>query len=98
LTGEDMSEKRHVTKNTWIDPDEAPELTDEWFRTADLYRRGKLVRKGGRPKSEAPKKPVNIRLDADLVAHYRATGRGWQSRINETLRKAARLPRRKVDA
>lgn len=93
-----MSEKRHVTKNTWVDPDEAPELTEEWFRTADLYRHGKLIRRGGRPKSEAPKQAVNIRLDADLVAHYRATGPGWQSRINDALRKAARLPRKRVRA
>lgn len=93
-----MSEKRHVTKNTWVDPDEAPELTEEWFRTAALYRHGKLIRRGGRPKSEAPKQAVNIRLDADLVAHYRATGPGWQSRINDALRKAARLPRKRVRA
>lgn len=93
-----MSERRHATKNTWVEPDEAPELTEEWFRTADLYRGGKLVRKGGRPKSESPKKPVNIRLDADLVAHYRATGPGWQTRVNDVLRKAAKLPRRKVHA
>jgi uncharacterized protein (DUF4415 family) len=33
-----------------------------------------------------------LRLDADIVAHYRGTGRGWQSRINEALRKAAKLP------
>jgi uncharacterized protein (DUF4415 family) len=75
-----------------------PELTDDWFRTADLYRGGKLVRKGGRPKSAAPKQAVNIRLDADLVAHYRASGPGWQSRINDALRKVAKLPRRKVSA
>lgn len=92
-----MIEKGRATGSTWDDPDEVPELTDEWFRTADLYRAGKLVRKG-RPKSEAPKQAVNIRLDADLVAHYRATGPGWQSRINEALRKAAHLPRRKVGA
>ena len=30
-----------------------------------------------------------IRLDADVVEHFRATGKGWHVRINETLRKAA---------
>ena len=93
-----MSERKHDLKNISIDPDEVPDLTDEWFATADLYRGGKLVRKGGRPKSEAPKQAVNIRLDADLVAHYRASGPGWQSRINDALRKVAKLPRRKVSA
>jgi uncharacterized protein (DUF4415 family) len=92
-----MSGKKSGFKSIWVDPDDAPELTREWFETADLYDAGKLIRKG-RPKVEAPKKPVNIRLDADLVAHYRATGPGWQSRINEALRKAAKLPHRKARA
>jgi uncharacterized protein (DUF4415 family) len=85
-----MTGKKSNSKSTWIDPDDAPELTREWFETADLYDGGKLIRKG-RPRSEAPKQAVNIRLDADLVAHYRGTGPGWQSRINAALRKAAKL-------
>lgn len=41
---------------------------------------------------KAPKKtPVHLRLDPDIVEYYRATGRGWQSRINADLRKAAAL-------
>jgi uncharacterized protein (DUF4415 family) len=93
-----MSGKKSGSKTIWVDPDDAPELTREWFEGADLYDGGKLTRKGGRPKSEAPKEAVNIRFDADLVAHYRATGAGWQSRINDVPRKAAKLPRRKVPA
>jgi uncharacterized protein (DUF4415 family) len=34
---------------------------------------------------------VNIRLDPEVLAYFRATGRGWQSRINEALRKAVGL-------
>jgi uncharacterized protein (DUF4415 family) len=34
-------------------------------------------------------KQVTLRLDADLIDRFRATGKGWQSRINEALRKAA---------
>ena len=45
----------------------------------------------GRPKKAAPKGAVNIRLDPEVLAHFRATGPGWQSRINEALRKAAGL-------
>jgi uncharacterized protein (DUF4415 family) len=37
------------------------------------------------------KAPVSIRLDADVVAHFRDGGRGWQSRVNAILRKAARI-------
>jgi uncharacterized protein (DUF4415 family) len=66
------------------DSDAAPELTEDWFRRAAL-------RKGGRPKLAAPKEPVNIRLDPDVLAHFRSSGPGWQSRINEALRKAAGL-------
>ncbi len=43
----------------------------------------------GRGKQKAPtKKHIGIRLDADLVAHFRDGGRGWQTRINKTLRRA----------
>jgi uncharacterized protein (DUF4415 family) len=56
-----------------------------------LYEGDKLIRRGGRPKKVAPKQAVNIRLDPDVLAHFRATGRGWQSRINAALRKAAKL-------
>jgi len=65
-------------------------LTKEWFETADYYEGGKLVRRG-RPKSAAPKEAVSLRLDPDLLQHFRATGRGWQSRINAALRKLAKL-------
>jgi uncharacterized protein (DUF4415 family) len=88
-----MGKKRNATGREWINPDDAPELTDEWFDTADYYEGDKLVRRG-RPKLDAPKEAVSLRLDPDVVAHYRATGPGWQSRINETLRKAAKLKAR----
>jgi uncharacterized protein (DUF4415 family) len=86
-----MSGKQRGTNSTWTDPDDAPELTDDWFARADRYEGDKLVRTGGRPSKAAPKEAINIRLDADLLAHYRATGRGWQSRINAALRKAVKL-------
>lgn len=57
-------------------------LTDEWFAKA---------RRGGRPKAAAPKELTTLRLDPDVLAHFRATGPGWQTRINEALRKAAGL-------
>ena len=51
-----------------------PHVVERWRRT--------------RGKQKAPtKEAVSIRLDKDVLAHYRASGRGWQSRINETLRK-----------
>lgn len=49
------------------------------------------IAKRGRPKAEQTKQPVTIRLDPDIVDHYKATGKGWQSRMNDDLRKAAGL-------
>ncbi len=88
-----MGKKKNAIASAWVDPDDAPELTDEWFDTADYYEGDKLVRRG-RPKSDAPKQATSLRLDPDVLDHYRATGPGWQSRINQALRKAARLGKR----
>ena len=76
------------------DYDEIPELTAEWFERADFYKGGKLIKRG-RPPSANPKEALSLRLDRDVIAHYRRSGRGWQSRINEALRKAAKLPTEK---
>ena len=46
-------------------------------------------RKRGRPKSDNPKRQITLRLDAEVVDHFRAKGRGWQTRINSALREAA---------
>ena len=51
---------------------------------------GKLIRRG-RPPLAAPKLPIKLRIDVDVIEHFRATGPGWQTRINDTLRKAAKL-------
>lgn len=40
---------------------------------------------GGRPKSHSPKVSVNIRLNAETVAKFKATGKGWQSRMSDAL-------------
>jgi uncharacterized protein (DUF4415 family) len=74
-----------------IKPDEyedIPELTDEELARADLHEGGKLIRRGRPPSPETRKRPVKIRLDPDLVAALRASGPGWQTRINALLRKA----------
>jgi uncharacterized protein (DUF4415 family) len=72
------------------DYEDIPELTEEWFAKATLHIGGKPLPRG-RPKSANPKEHVNMRLDRDVLAHFRAGGPGWQSRINATLRKAAKL-------
>lgn len=52
----------------------------------DLY--ASIQRARGRPPATNPKRPVTIRLDADVVEKFKATGKGWQGRINEVLKKA----------
>ena len=83
--------------------DENPEWTDEMFAAAvpaiEFYtkRMGKekaeefVYKKRGRPKSENPKELISIRVDADIVKKLRSTGDGWQSRVNEELRRITEL-------
>jgi uncharacterized protein (DUF4415 family) len=42
----------------------------------------------GRPKSLNPKVSTTIRIDADVLAKFKATGKGWQTRINQALRES----------
>jgi uncharacterized protein (DUF4415 family) len=89
-----MPTKKSTTVSNWIDPDEVPNLDRDWFERAEIREGGRLIRAArpaGRPKKIDPKEAVNIRLDPDVVAHFRAGGPGWQSRINAALRKAAGL-------
>lgn len=79
-----MTAKSDVTKSTWLDPDDAPELTDEWFEKADLMDGTKLVRRG-RPVG-VTKASQTVRFDLDILAAFKATGKGWQTRMNEALR------------
>jgi uncharacterized protein (DUF4415 family) len=66
--------------------DEIPELTDDFFERADVYRGNKLVRRG-RPKSDDPKQLVSLRLDAEVLHWFKRTGAGYQSRIGDVLRR-----------
>ena len=59
---------------------ELPELT------AEMLARAK-VKKGGRPRSPNPKKLITLRLPEDVIARWRATGPGWQTRMAERLSK-----------
>ena len=63
----------------WIDPDNPPWTED---------RLGPPVFKRGRGPQKAPTKILTtVRLDADVIAYFRAQGRGYQTRINDELRK-----------
>lgn len=80
-----MIANKHAMPTGWVDPDDAPELTDEFFERADEYAGDKVVRRG-RPSAGSQKQLLTVRYDADIVAAFKATGRGWQTRMNDALR------------
>jgi uncharacterized protein (DUF4415 family) len=96
-----MTASKKPTKTSWVDPDDAPDLsTPEWrekFARADLREGAKIIRRG-RPPLANPKQSVNLRLDVDIIEHFKAGGPGWQTRINERLRKALPTTRAKESA
>jgi len=69
---------------------ELPELTDDMLARA-------VVKKGGRPRSVNPRQLISLRLPAEVVARWRATGPGWQTRMAERLARAP-VPRAKNEA
>lgn len=79
-----MTAKSKVTNSTSVDPDDAPELTDDWFDKADLMQGDKIVRRG-RPVGRT-KASQTVRFDLDVLAAFKATGKGWQTRMNDALR------------
>ena len=82
-----MPRKKPIGAKPWIDPDDAPPLTAEHLARADVYVGQTLVRRGrGRPPLLSAKRLVTVRLDADLLERMRATGPGWQTRLNEAVR------------
>ena len=48
------------------------------------------LRRLGRPALEQPKVPMTMRVDADVLAAIKASGAGWQTRVNQVLRDAVR--------
>ncbi len=78
-----------------VDPemvdDENPEWTDEMFArarpAAEVMGEAFMARarKPGRPIALSPKAPVTIRFDAAVARHLRASGKGWQTRVNDAL-------------
>lgn len=74
-----------VQLSTWVDPDDAPELSDDFFARADEFVGDRLVRRG-RPPSNSVKRSVTVRYDVDVIAAFRSTGKGWQTCMNDALR------------
>jgi uncharacterized protein (DUF4415 family) len=83
--------------------EEMPEWPDDAWDRAEIAIGGKVIRPAtgtltrgpGRPKAAISKKSVHMRLSPDVLDYFRSSGPGWQTRIDEALRKAARLGARK---
>ena len=63
------------------DPDAASLTDEQWAQVRPLARRG-------RPPLPEQRPTLNMRIDADVLAALKATGPGWQTRINALLREA----------
>lgn len=88
-----MPVNKRASRPAFRDPDDAPELTDEFFERADEYVGEMLVRRG-RPPGSGTKELVSLRIDRDVLFRLRAGGRGWQTRANDILRQAVTAPTR----
>jgi uncharacterized protein (DUF4415 family) len=79
-----MNANEKNLRPTWSDPDDAPEITDDWIAEADLYVGKRLMRRG-RPIG-SNKESTTVRFDCDVLAAFKAGGPGWQTRMNAALR------------
>ena len=90
-----MPAKKRASKRSFVDQDVAPAWSDEQFTRAevafggDVIRpaQGTLTRPRGRPKKADAKVHIHIRLSPQVLGYFRSTGPGWQTRIDEVLRK-----------
>lgn len=57
--------------------------SDTYVPTDEEFAR---MKPRGRPRLERPKVQLTVRYDAEVVEAFKATGEGWQSRMNEALR------------
>ncbi|MFM0728850.1 BrnA antitoxin family protein [Paraburkholderia strydomiana] len=70
-------EDAEIERGIADDPDTF-EPNDEQF--------AQMKRRGGRPKLASPKIAVTVRYDAEIIERFRASGEGWQTRMNDALR------------
>ncbi|ALM83642.1 BrnA antitoxin family protein [Bordetella sp. N] len=62
---------------------------DDEAMVAEAWSEGRVtVTKMGRPPVAIKRPTLNMRIDADVMAHLRASGKGWQTRVNKVLRDA----------
>ena len=90
----------HIAQEDW-DAVDVPEWTEEMFRTArparevfpDIDSFPKPRRRG--PQKTPTKVQATLRIDRDVIEYLRGTGPGWQTRVNDTLRRAVDREKRR---
>ena len=93
-----MARAKPINKNEHsnqpIDDDENPELTAADFARGRPFKEvfpehyKSLMRQGGRPRIASPKVHIGLRLAADVVNGIRASGKGYNARVEKVLRDA----------
>lgn len=91
-----MSASKPSTPAAWVDPDDAPELDAHFFDNAEVAIGERVIRpatdtmakrgRGRPPKGSAAKVQQTLKLSPEVLEHFRATGDGWQGRIDDVLR------------
>ncbi len=85
-----VAEDRAADKSSPYDPNDATAVASFWKDAIATPGDGveatvKTIRRRG-PQKEPRKVPTTIRFDADVLAGLKATGKGWQTRVNEAMR------------
>jgi uncharacterized protein (DUF4415 family) len=98
-----MNAKSQNTAKAWLDPEDAPELTDDFFEQGAWQVGDKpvsrpeaqqeMARRRGRPAGSGGKVSTTIRFDAEILDAFKATGEGWQTRMNDALKEWLRARR-----
>ena len=85
------SEDAEINAQIKADPDDL-EWTEKIFHEAkpiensDLPESFKVAVRRGRPKAEKPKVLLSVRYSPEVVEFFKASGKGWQTRMDEILR------------
>lgn len=87
---------RGYTKADWDEVSDSPEWTAEDFKNARPFAEvfpdlAESIRRGRGPQKAPTKTLVSLRLSPDVLEKFKAGGPGWQSRIDEALRKVVGL-------
>lgn len=80
--------KREAAADTPLDDQAGPYDPNDTFAVAAYLQQATITRGRGRPAVAIKRPTLNMRVDADVLDAFKATGPGWQNRINAVLRES----------